>query len=789
MHTRPSRQTAIEPYHAKPDFTDNRHQVIPSLPRPYSCTRFFRPTCRILLDSGDCLYYCGTVNQRSDFMLAALASAVMPDISVAGVRASNQGNATDEARGIDHAVVQDSSGRLYDVHASDTEAGRKHLRGRIKAAQALQRAKEPAALGFAVDRVLASSDGDDEHGPTGTTAVMVSPHFDGMSRPLDLLTLDDCASVGTAIGAIHRLNPAFIPQEHYPAYATGQIRAQLVAWIKRLRQAGHIPQEITSSWTAVLDTDGLWSFSTCLVHGGLHDGDILFSGSTITSIVNWQDMQINDPARDLAWIFGKLDEPHRNAVLAAYGRMLGSRLDSLIMLRANLWLQMEQVSEFIQALSDADSQKIIQFKAQVERLAHQLSLATGSRSPAASIHRSDGKPPSTITVGTLLDAGERRDAMLREEARRKAAAQEADNTNDASAQAGNAGNGEPSDQTNETDRTGSAQIARATIKRDETADSTKSSPVHAENAGHTRNVGSSSEDTGDSTASRPVTNPHSEAPTIAIKPPSFAIRGIQVNNASGTIQTIDDDTRSETITVANAQGTQSVARNEIQGGTAHQTNDGGTDAARPEEGRGGQLAQPPARSAQSAQFQVQEATRHIGRNSNVISETQSYVSASVRVRKDGDANVDGFADSDAETVAFRAAEQQSGDDEHAPETILIPLLEREERAMRDARESLEAASRQQRHRDEASDVSNNPQDAGNQVSDGRSDAHDNGDGHSEPVISSGTDDSHGHAGQADKADQAEREQRDQQDRPAGQPTDANHGEEAAAGQSDTTPKA
>lgn len=722
-------------------------------------------------------------------MLAALASAVMPDISVAGVRASNQGNATDEARGIDHAVVQDSSGRLYDVHASDTEAGRKHLRGRIKAAQALQRAKEPAALGFAVDRVLASSDGDDEHGPTGTTAVMVSPHFDGMSRPLDLLTLDDCASVGTAIGAIHRLNPAFIPQEHYPAYATGQIRAQLVAWIKRLRQAGHIPQEITSSWTAVLDTDGLWSFSTCLVHGGFHDGDILFSGSTITSIVNWQDMQINDPARDLAWIFGKLDEPHRNAVLAAYGRMLGSRLDSLIMLRANLWLQMEQVGEFIQALSDADSQKIIQFKAQVERLAHQLSLATGSRSPAASIHRSDGKPPSTITVGTLLDAGERRDAMLREEARRKAAAQEADNTNDASAQAGNAGNGEPSDQTNETDRTGSAQIARATIKRDETADSTKSSPVHAENAGNTRNVGSSSEDTGDSTASRPVTNPHSEAPTIAIKPPSFAIRGIQVNNASGTIQTIDDDTRSETITVANAQGTQSVARNEIQGGTAHQTNDGGTDAARPEEGRGGQLAQPPARSAQSAQFQVQEATRHIGQNSNVISETQSYVSASVRVRKNGDANVDGFADSDAETVAFRAAEQQSGDDEHAPETILIPLLEREEHAMRDARESLEAASRQQRHRDEASDVSNNPQDAGNQVSDGRSDAHDNGDGHSEPVISSGTDDSHGHAGQADKADQAEREQRDQQDRPAGQPTDANHGEEAAAGQSDTTPKA
>ncbi|MDD0654119.1 hypothetical protein PS056_24705, partial [Shigella sonnei] len=80
------------------------------------------------------------------------------------------------------------------------------------------------------------------------------------------------------------------------------------------------------------------------------------------------DMQVNDPARDLAWIFGKLDESHRNAVLSAYGRMMGSRLDDLIMLRANLWLQMEQVGEFIQALNRADNNRIMQFKAQVERL-------------------------------------------------------------------------------------------------------------------------------------------------------------------------------------------------------------------------------------------------------------------------------------------------------------------------------------------------------------------------------------------------------------------------------------
>ena len=129
---------------------------------------------------------------------------------------------------------------------------------------------------------------------------MIAVHRDGQARPLDLLTLDDCAAVGTAIGAIHRLPSTFLANAKYPVVTTGQIRSQLTAWIRRLRSAGHVPQEITDSWARIMDTEGLWSFSTCTVHGGFSDGDFLFSGSTITTVTNWQDMQVNDPARDLA---------------------------------------------------------------------------------------------------------------------------------------------------------------------------------------------------------------------------------------------------------------------------------------------------------------------------------------------------------------------------------------------------------------------------------------------------------------------------------------------------------
>ena len=359
------------------------------------------------------VYYCGRVTQRSKFLLAALTSAVRPELVVAGVSDSAQSNGEDQRLGIDQAVVQDTAGTRYDVLATDTDDGRKRLAGRVDAAQRLEKARETNALSFAVDKVLAYADGTEGTGPTGFHSVLIAKHRAGQSRPLELLTLDDCAAMGTAIGAIHRLPTTVLRDSHYPKITTEQIRSQLVAWIDRLNHAGHVPHEITDSWARIIDTEGLWAFHTCFVHGGFHDGDVLFTGSTITAITNWQDMQVNDPARDLAWMFSALDEGHRNALMSAYGRMRGARLDSLIMLRANLWLQMEQVGEFIEALSHADNTKIMEFKARVERLAHQLGATRARPSSTTARHAapngSTAKPPSTITVGSLL-ADERDDS-------------------------------------------------------------------------------------------------------------------------------------------------------------------------------------------------------------------------------------------------------------------------------------------------------------------------------------------------------------------------------------------
>ena len=570
--------------------------------------------------------------------MAALASAAMPEVQFAGTRQSEQVNATDTAAGISHAVVQDISGKLYDVFISADNKGRKRLRDRARAAWTLEHSKDLAALGFAYDTMLTFIPGKREGEENNTAAtnaenaansansanlkqpmrnmsniisdendddtVLICEHLEGSARDLRLLTTDDCANVGTAIGAIHRLRPSFVTRGKYSAFTTGQIRAQLTGWIKRLRQAGHIPTEITDSWSRVLETEGLWSFETCPVHGGFVDGDILFSGSTITAVTNWQGMQINDPARDLAWIFAKLNEQRRNAVLSAYGRMMGSRLDSLIMLRANLWLQMEQVGDFIQALQRADTTSIMRFKAQVERLAHELSRISNAQ--AAKTH-SAGSPASTITVGTLLENDNTKSRQI---------LQNNSSANASNADSANSANG---DETNERDITVEGNVSK---------DSDQNTKVARETA--------ENDDTHERTVQYAVTNSSSneeaeKAAYIADDTATQVITHVEAKSSNKNDDVADDDVAEAEAEVAEAE---------------------------------------PEAEAEVAEAEVAEAE---------VAETEPEEVA------EPDANAEAKADAEAEA---NAEETSAKEEDDKPETVIIPLHEREERAKRDAEEDI-----------------------------------------------------------------------------------------------------
>lgn len=586
------------------------------------------------------------MTQLSRFKLAALASAAMPEVQFAGTRQSEQVNATDTAAGISHAVVQDISGKLYDVFISADSKGRKRLHDRARAAWTLEHSKDLAALGFAYDTMLTFMPGkredannagnvannvtDGNSTVAGTQqstpqqsirmssiiannndedTVLICEHLEGSARDLRLLTTDDCANVGTAIGAIHRLRPTFVTRGKYPAFTTGQIRAQLTGWIKRLRQAGHIPTEITDSWSRVLETEGLWSFETCPVHGGFMDGDILFTGSTITAVTNWQRMQINDPARDLAWIFAKLNEQRRNAVLSAYGRIMGSRLDSLIMLRANLWLQMEQVGDFVQALQRADNTSIMRFKAQVERLAHELSRISNAQT--AKTGRATGNPASTITVGTLLENDNTQSRQISK-----------NNSTENQLSTGN------SDETHERDITseGNTELNNA---QDETYDSNKT--------------------ISDDTHERKVQYAGTHA--------------ANAEEAEKAAQ-LADDTATQVITHVKTQTVHETAETIVQTAMSKSADSYAND-------------EPESVNNASSDEEAKDA------KNNNDSEVKDEIIA------ERNSKVDSANETSSDSKLSEDEEKNMQDYDDKPETVIIPLLEREERAMRNAQADLD----------------------------------------------------------------------------------------------------
>ncbi len=70
---------------------------------------------------------------------------------------------------------------------------------------------------------------------------------------------------------------------------------------------------------AFLEDDANWRFSACLTHGDVGPPHVLVDeAGDLAGVIDWGDLEIGDPARDLAWLLGAMPDVGER-VLAAYG--------------------------------------------------------------------------------------------------------------------------------------------------------------------------------------------------------------------------------------------------------------------------------------------------------------------------------------------------------------------------------------------------------------------------------------------------------------------------------------
>lgn len=352
------------------------------------------------------------VNKRSPFLLAALASAAAPKLNVVAANLTDDLPRTDAGRNIETGTIITADGGEYDMAVATGPSACALLKQRAKAGTALGKHEDSLRLlDFDIDATAFYKQMPDEMIDDEPETALLTQHLNGEAMPFEYMDTSVCASLGSAIGRIHLLDPQFLIDEGYPRYHSEVIRTDLSAWIEQLAKEPEVPSAIVSHWRQLLSVDALWEFQTRVIHGSFLPNDILFTGTRVTAIRNWEHLQVSDPARDFAWLVdSSVSDWQRDAMLASYGREMGSAMDSRIIPRARLWHQMAVVTDFLKAMNAMDREWIEYARERVERLASLISPlipVTPNKPVNASPekrHADSSDSHSTITVGSLMHA-------------------------------------------------------------------------------------------------------------------------------------------------------------------------------------------------------------------------------------------------------------------------------------------------------------------------------------------------------------------------------------------------
>lgn len=285
---------------------------------------------------------CRVVRMRASLEhLAAVAVAGVPGIIPVAV-----GPSPDDDADFRSAVVTDQADKRWRVRSPLTEEAGIRLAAEHSVLSAFT-AQLRSKLPFLIPTVVGSIE-------DGGRRTFVYSHLPGRPVPIDQLgSLADAeptrpkppsaepvppvtTQIGQLLAAIHDLPRAMVMDADLPAYSADQCRTRMLNELDQAATTGRIPSALLQRWENALEDRTLWRFSTHVVHGDLHEDNLVVDGNRITAVTGWTDVHVGDPALDFAWLIGANDAGFAEAVVAAYARASRSQPDPHLLRRAHL---------------------------------------------------------------------------------------------------------------------------------------------------------------------------------------------------------------------------------------------------------------------------------------------------------------------------------------------------------------------------------------------------------------------------------------------------------------------
>ena len=336
--------------------------------------------------------------RRKPIELAAVATAAVPGLTPTAVS-----SAPDDPADFDSALLLDSEGKQWRVRSPrHAEAS-----ARLETEFMVLRAFAPgirAELPFLMPTVAGTV-------RQGALSTFVYSHLAGSTRSVEELTAGPDAlarEVGAALAAIHDLPRSLVSNADLPSYTPNEFRQRRLNELDQAATTGKIPPVLLRRWEHAMEDVSLWRFNPCVVHGDLHEDNLLVDGERVTAVTGWTDLRIGDPADDMAWLVASNEQAFVDAVLRHYTASRRDAPDAHLLRRAALSAEFALAQYLVKGMAAADQTMIGEAEEMLASLAEDITEYGGQpisveplpqAVPAVHVEPVPGAGPSSRPTG------------------------------------------------------------------------------------------------------------------------------------------------------------------------------------------------------------------------------------------------------------------------------------------------------------------------------------------------------------------------------------------------------
>lgn len=329
--------------------------------------------------------------RRKPIELAAVATAAVPGLTPTAVS-----SAPDDPADFDSALLLDSEGKRWRVRSPrHAEAS-----ARLETEFLVLRAFAPAIraeLPFLMPTVA----GTVRQGPLST---FVYSHLAGSTRSVEELTAGSdglAREIGAALAAIHDLPQSLVSNADLPSYTPNEFRQRRLNELDQAATTGKIPPVLLRRWEHALEDVSLWRFHPCVVHGDLHEDNLLVEGERVTAVTGWTDLRIGDPADDMAWLVASNEQSFVDAVVRHYTSSRRDAPDAHLLRRAALSAEFALAQYLVKGLAAGDQDMIREAEEMLASLADDIAEHGGQPISVEPLPQpAPAEPAAAVPAGT-----------------------------------------------------------------------------------------------------------------------------------------------------------------------------------------------------------------------------------------------------------------------------------------------------------------------------------------------------------------------------------------------------